>query len=825
MINENLTIKKIRNKSNLEQSSFLALYTKLLLGKNLDVPEIAFLLKLAVYFLNSKDKNIERLGYKIILRYSNRFSDYEPLYDVAFNLSYIPIVNFIERKYFNNDRHQNFSNLFLSSYQENFKHIVDDKEIYRSLGQTILNRFTDKEENFVVVAPTSYGKSEMLIKKIPQILEKKICIIVPSKALLSQTKKLILQNKDIKNQLRKVITHPDMLRNANDPFLAVLTQERLLRMLQREPNLSLDIVLIDEAHNLLSDNERSRLLAKVLLISKKRNTNLVVNFFTPFLAKTESLNIVNYQTEIKGKLINEFMKIEKFYAYELGSKNIYLYEQFLNKFIPISCKECASDASFILEYSSPKNIIYLNRPSDVERFGIEISTCLEDIDTENDDLKKIIKSISDFIHPDYNLIKLIKNGVLFHHGGMPDIVRIYVEHIYSKFLQFKYIITTSTLLEGVNIPAEKIFLLNPKKGRENLNPSQFKNLTGRVCRFSEVFNRESGDLKLLEPEIYVIKGKYSPTNFSFRNFYEQNANSSILIEDNVKNPLLTNTQNKELTDDVLKYLENMEPGSSGLSDVITPQTEIGRLCFLHNIHDFNILANEIILAENLKYYTELNAEKINNSESLISAICKIFFESISLNEKSEALLRIKENEEARSFYAMFIGWRSQGAPYPLMINRFLFYWKRKESEAESIIFIGNKWGEIPRGSGHKLLYVDISKKNDTERINLAIAKIKEEQEFIDFNILNYAEILNDLNLIDPDFYDQVKYGTSDKNIICMLKNGFSMELSKFLLTNYADKIKIDTENDIVEYDLSLIELMRENKDNDLLIFEAEVNLG
>jgi hypothetical protein len=160
-----------------------------------------------------------------------------------------------------------------------------------------------------------------------------------------------------------------------------------------------------------------------------------------------------------------------------------------------------------------------------------------------------------------------------------------------------------------------------------------------------------------------------------------------------------------------------------------------------------------------------------------------------------------------------------------MINRFLFYWKRKESEAESIIFIGNKWGEIPRGSGHKLLYVDISKKNDTERINLAIAKIKEEQEFIDFNILNYAEILNDLNLIDPDFYDQVKYGTSDKNIICMLKNGFSMELSKFLLTNYADKIKIDTENDIVEYDLSLIELMRENKDNDLLIFEAEVNLG
>lgn len=52
----------------------------------------------------------------------------------------------------------------------------------------------------------------------------------------------------------------------------------------------------------------------------------------------------------------------------------------------------------------------------------------------------------------------MNNGVVYHHGGMPENVRLYVEMLFSKIEEIKYVVTTSTLLQGVNIPAEKIFL-------------------------------------------------------------------------------------------------------------------------------------------------------------------------------------------------------------------------------------------------------------------------------------------------------------------------------------------------------------------------------
>ena len=55
--------------------------------------------------------------------------------------------------------------------------------------------------------------------------------------------------------------------NGNDEnIIAVLTQERLLRLLQNNPNLKFDLLVVDEAHNLLDEfseeNYRSVILAR-----------------------------------------------------------------------------------------------------------------------------------------------------------------------------------------------------------------------------------------------------------------------------------------------------------------------------------------------------------------------------------------------------------------------------------------------------------------------------------------------------------------------------------------------------------------------------------
>ena len=52
----------------------------------------------------------------------------------------------------------------------------------------------------------------------------------------------------------KIIVHPEMYNIQASSCVAVLTQERLLRLFKMDPTLSFDCVVVDEAHEILEDN-------------------------------------------------------------------------------------------------------------------------------------------------------------------------------------------------------------------------------------------------------------------------------------------------------------------------------------------------------------------------------------------------------------------------------------------------------------------------------------------------------------------------------------------------------------------------------------------
>jgi replicative superfamily II helicase len=82
-----------------------------------------------------------------------------------------------------------------------------------------------------------------------------------------------------------------MLNGVSRNFIAVLTQERLLRLLQKHSDLFFDIILIDEAHNLIEyrkNNIREILTVQDLRILKKRNLNTKFYYFTPFLVEPQN---------------------------------------------------------------------------------------------------------------------------------------------------------------------------------------------------------------------------------------------------------------------------------------------------------------------------------------------------------------------------------------------------------------------------------------------------------------------------------------------------------------------------------------------------------
>ena len=52
--------------------------------------------------------------------------------------------------------------------------------------------------------------------------------------------------------------------------------------------------------------------------------------------------------------------------------------------------------------------------------------------------------------------------------------------------------------------------------------------------------------------------------------------------------------------------------------------------------------------------------------------------------------------------------------------------------------------------------------------------------------------------MDTDFYEKIKYGTSDKTMICLLKNGFSLDLAKCITQPaYATFLTVNLKKDEV----------------------------
>lgn len=823
-----INLKQLRKLT--EGGQFSKIYTKLLRGLNsLSDEEIARIFRISLILINYGDYNVKKFGYSIILKYSNLTGNYEPLHDLCTSLGYVPIVKFMEKKELVH-RSESFNDIFVDSLFETYLY----KNKYLTSQQKSLFFDISNSKQFIMVAPTSYGKSEIINEIARNNLDKNICILVPTKALLAQTRKQLSEDKIILKHFKQIIVHPDMYKQKRSTMniLCVFTQERLLRLLQKTSSLKFDLILVDEAHNLLENNERSLLLTEVLMITNRRNENLLTNYFTPFLVSPQSLDSI-YVNDLghEEKRITEHLKIEKFYLIEnstLIEKKVCLYDQFLNKFTESYSMAAKNEMELIVKLNTneDKCIIYVNKTRDLQKAAKKLTKNVNDGIVISDEIQTICKDISSFLHKDYDLLDCLKKGILYHHGSMPDLIRLYVEHLYKKYDFFKYIVTSSTLLEGVNLPASRLFILSNQKGSSNLTPSQFKNLVGRVCRLNAIFNSEKGSLSLLEPEIYLIENSFMRKNANLSKYIKNSTQEGITLKDKIDNVLLTNNKKKDANKDKifaeLQKVENIEPGTVKLEGTkfVYATTEVGKICFKNNITEFDIIADEKIVETSINNIKG----KISDTTTLLEQIYMVFLsEFLKVVKNDNALMRLRE-KKARIFYTMLLDWRTKGSSYNYLINSYLRYWEEKiecDELGRALVYVGTKWGEVKRTpKDFRELYVDIKEKTVKERVNLAIVRIKEEQDFIDNKLMKYIEALNDLKLLESDFYDQLKYGTKNKNVICLLKNGFSLDLAHEVTKDeYSGLIVIDLENDIINISNGIEKQMRTNSVNDILIFE------
>lgn len=371
-----------------------------------------------------------------------------------------------------------------------------------------------------ISAPTSAGKSYILYQLLLDKIRSKnnIVYIVPTRALISQVEKdinLFIRNYNMQNI---TITAVPRLESSNHNIY-ILTQERLHRLYLDNPDFKCDFILVDEAHKIDNDN-RGILLERKLEEILNTNPKVEIFFSSPFTVNPEILlDIVKKQN--KKDIVNtEFVSVNQNLIYisqekgntlkwnlELVTKrdkyNLGHIELPKNRRPSTETKKVGYLA-WELGFDKKANIIYANGAAEAEKYASILSSIYneEKIKTESEKIKELIKVVKNYIHKDYILGKVLKNRVSIHYGNLPLLIREEIEKLFKEN-EVDYLICTSTLLEGMNLPAKSIFIRNPQRGRNKpLNENDFWNLAGRAGRWGKEF---SGNIFCIEPHLWEIK--------------------------------------------------------------------------------------------------------------------------------------------------------------------------------------------------------------------------------------------------------------------------------------------------------------------------------
>lgn len=404
----------------------------------------------------------------------------------------------INKEKFKNSIEVNNKILTLNKFQ---KEVFDKAEIMDALS---------------ISAPTSSGKSFILYQLIAKRIEhiKNLIYVVPTRALVDQVEDDI--NKILCNYEFKDFSVSSIPRRTEAKHnIYVLTQERLHRLYTDNPTFICDIIIIDEAHK-IEEGYRGILLENKIENIIKKNPNIEIYFASPFTSNPEILLNLCHNILKKDTVNTEFIAVNQnliYVSHEKGQPLTWNLDLITNnnkiRLGKVKLKQSQRPTTEskkmgflanVLGSSNGGNIIYANGPAEAEDYARIISTIKEQ--KYNNNLNDLIKIVKKEIHKDYILSNILSKRISIHYGNLPVNLRREIEYLF-KNNEIEYLICTSTLLEGVNLPAKNIFIRNPKRGKQTpLNENDFWNLAGRAGRWGKEF---SGNIFCIEPEKWILK--------------------------------------------------------------------------------------------------------------------------------------------------------------------------------------------------------------------------------------------------------------------------------------------------------------------------------
>lgn len=705
---------------------------------------------------------------------------------------------------------------------------VSDKEYFRVPNSTTDFFFEDQKsifdgfshQYFSYSAPTSLGKSYVMRVFIKEkVIQGSTCnfaIIVPTKALINEIRSKILADlgKDLMQARNyKVITSAsDIMLEQDHHFIFIMTPERFLYLMNTTEH-KVEYLFIDEAHKISTKDTRSpfyyELVDKISELEPKPH----IIFSSPNIPNPEEYLRLVPDDEGKNNKRSTYAPVcQMKYLIDLKDGVVKAYNDYSREFIKMGNASSRLNLTTLIHYvtnPNEQNIVYCSSLRETIDQAVEFARTVKPV-TDPDkkaELEEISKAIRNEINSDYFLVDLIKLGIAFHVGYLPASIRLRIEEAFKNHI-IHTLFCTSTLIEGVNLPADNLFITSYKNGRHNLDNVSFRNLIGRVGRidhslFGNVFmvclqnsdkstidkyeslltkeiepQKLSIDHSLTRPQKEAIIAGLVNNDFEMRTksasttadeFTFMRKEALVFINDlrNGRESLIVRQlrefATQEQMDIIMQNIQNIEPSKS--IDVSPDQ--------FRNLHRFVAAGAE---------YPPLNAQgevEYDDVVEFLEKLARIFkwrvYEKKHLGYHDAQTLQLTH---IRWYANILYKWMS-GYGLSLIIQDSIRY---KEQHPDTGIW-ANNWK-----------IEEFYNKNDPKHKNLIIADtLNTIENIILFSVANYFREFSAAykkqhgnTPFNNDWYEYVEFGTTNSLTIVLQRYGYTREAASYIIRHEAD---------------------------------------
>ena len=386
-------------------------------------------------------------------------------------------------------------------------------------------------------APTAAGKTFLVLNWLLEQVETKAVklgiFLAPTRALVSEIEKNLhaIQGGFETHGLRISSLPMAEFGDGTMPTLLVFTQERLHLFLNAfETPPPIEVTIVDEAQK-LSDGVRGVILQDaierilrtnesgrfVFLSPHSENPDLLIEDAPP---EAQFAVVPSGAPTVTQHLIMANQRPSKPREWMLSLVNgeeEHLFGEFRLNNSPNTQLKRIALVALELGRHDQGTLIYANGAANTEKIAHIIYDGLAEDVAEQDALDEELQDLSDFcrssIHPKFLLVDLVKRGVAFHYGNMPTLLRTEIERLFREG-KIRFLVCTSTLVEGVNLACRTIVVRGPQKGRGNpMSAADFWNLAGRAGRWGADFH---GNIVCVDPHRVSLWPQGVPRRVAYR---------------------------------------------------------------------------------------------------------------------------------------------------------------------------------------------------------------------------------------------------------------------------------------------------------------------